>query len=480
VNRMNHYPEPIKRSTTTSFTGKRGSTRDITVFGQDLLSAVPDPYSGPVAGIITVKKSRNRLTTGMYLIPRIILTLFLILIMIGQAGGQAAKEKERLERTRQQLENEIRYTTDLLEKTKQSKQSSLNKLQILTRQIKSREALINTIDKELNDVEVRIAVENVEIDRMSRQLRQLKEEYARMISYAYRNMNGQNRLMFIFSAKDFNQAYRRMKYYQQYASYRRMQAERIESTQTAINRQRKELEEIKTKKLTLMQSQKAEKQKLDREKTEKAKSVKEFSSKEKQLRSTLQTKQQAAQRQEYAIQKLIADEIRASKTEGKNRKATGTSAGGNVLELTPVERQLSSSFSANRGHLPWPTDRGFISGSFGQHDHPVLEHVKVKNNGIDIMTERGAAVRAVFNGRVSRVFSLASINKVVIIRHGEYLTVYSNLGDVMVREGQQVTARQQIGRAFVDPDEQKSEVHFEIWRGKTIQNPESWLATRGN
>lgn len=419
--------------------------------------------------------------------PVIAPVLIFLWILAGSVAvfGQASKEKERLERTRQQLENEIRYTTDLLEKTKQSKQTSLNKLQLLTRQIRSREALIAAIDKELNEVDLKIAVENVEIDRMSRQLRQLKDEYARMIRYAYRNMNGQNKLMFIFSAKDFNQAYRRMKYYQQYATYRRMQAERIETTQTAINRQRKELEEIKSKKLTLIESQKAEKQKLDREKTEKAKSVKALSSKEKQLLSTLRTKQQAAQRLEFAIQKLIADEIKASearaaKSEGKNRKSAGSPGSGNVLELTPVERELSTSFSANRGRLPWPTERGYISGSFGQHDHPVLEYVKVKNNGIDIMTQRGAAVRAVFNGRVSRVLSMTGINKVVIIRHGEYLTVYSNLGEVSVREGQQITARQQIGRVFTDPDEQRSELHFEIWRGKTIQNPETWLAGRGN
>jgi len=139
---------------------------------------------------------------------------------------------------------------------------------------------------------------------------------------------------------------------------------------------------------------------------------------------------------------------------------------------------LSSSFSANRGRLPWPCDRGFISGSFGEHAHPVLEYIKVKNNGIDIMTERGSQVKSVFNGRVSRVLSLPNLNRVVIIRHGEYLTVYSNLGEVSVRDGQEVTAKQNIGQVFTNPDDQKTELHFEIWRGKVIQNPENWLAGR--
>lgn len=410
------------------------------------------------------------------------LTVLLLFLALFQGFGQASKDKDKLQRTKQQLEEEIRVTSEMLEKTKQSKQTSLNKLQILTRQIKSREALINAINKELDDLEMKISVGNVQIDQMSRQLRQLRDEYARMIYYAYRNMNGQSKLVFIFSARDFNQAYRRMKYYQQYAAYRRTQAERIESTQSAINFERKELEDKKSRKLTLIQSQQAEKQKLDREKIEKAKSVKEFSSKEKQLLSTLRSKQQAAQRLEFAIQKLIADEIKASaarseKGETKGKSTNGATSG-NVMTLTPSERELSSSFALNRGRLPWPCERGFISESFGQHDHPVLEYVKVKNNGIDIMTERGAAVRSVFNGRVSRILSLTALNKVVIIRHGEYLTVYSNLGEVSVREGQQVNAKQQIGRVQTDPDEQRSELHFEIWKGKTIQNPESWLAGR--
>jgi len=414
--------------------------------------------------------------------------LLILFLLSFQLSGlsQATKDKEKLQRTKQKLEEEIRYTNDQLEKTQKNKQSSLNKLLLLSKQIKSREALIDAINRELNDVQVKISVENLQIDRMSKQLQGLKSEYARMIYYAYRTMNGQNKLMFIFSARDFNQAYQRLKYYQQYAAYRRRQAERIESTQTAINRQRKELEDIKNQKLSLVESQQIEKQKLDREKTEKAKAVREFSSKEKQLLATLRTKQKAADRLEFAIEKLIADEIRASEERlrksaaGENKSANASKTAGNrsTMALTPREKELSSSFSANRGRLPWPCDRGFISGSFGEHAHPVLEYVKVKNNGIDIMTERGSQVKSVFNGRVSRVMSLPNLNRVVIIRHGEYLTVYSNLGEVSVRDGQEVTAKQNIGQVFTNPDDQKTELHFEIWRGKVIQNPENWLAGR--
>ncbi len=414
----------------------------------------------------------------------LLMVFFVFLLVPGYS--QSAKDKEKLLQTKQKLEEEIRYTTDLLRKTQKTKESSLQKLQILAKQIKSREALIAEINRELNDVQITMAVDSIQIDRMSKQLQNLKSEYARMISYAYRTMNGHNKLMFIFSARDFNQAYQRLKYYQQYASYRHIQAARIESTQKAINAHRKELEGVKSQKLNLFQSKVSEKQKLDREKNEKTKVVKELSSKEKQLLATIKTKQQSALKLENAIEKMIAEDIKASeertrKKDSKGKKtapAAKAKTGQPYMNLTPKEQELSSSFAANRGRLPWPCDRGFISGNFGEHAHPVLEHVKVKNNGIDIMTEHGSAVKAVFGGKVSRVMSFPSLNNVVIIRHGEYLTVYSNLDDVSVKDGQEVTVKQIIGKVHANSGDQKSELHFELWRGKLIQNPEYWLAGR--
>lgn len=410
--------------------------------------------------------------------------LLLLLVLVIPFPSSAQADKEKLQKTKRQLEDEIRYTTDLLEKTKQSKQASVEKLKILNQRIRSRESLIAAINKELSQIDMNIQVENVELDRMSKQLKALKEDYARMIYHAYRTMNGRNKLMFIFSAKDFNQAWQRMKYYQQYSEYRRRQAIRIENTTHIINDQRRDLEAKKQEKLSLFEVQQKEKAKLDLEKQEKAKTVKELSSKEKQLMATLKTKQQAAARLQYEIEKLIAAEIRASeermkKTDGSDKKSGGKIVSGPaVYEMTPRERELSTSFAANRGRLPWPCEKGFISGTYGEHAHPVLDRVKVKNNGVDITTEPNAQVRAVFNGKVSKVMSFPNLNNVIIVRHGEYLTVYSNLDVVSVREGQEVTTRQSIGRVHYNADEQKTELHFELWKGKMIQNPESWLAGR--
>ena len=401
----------------------------------------------------------SKITYAMWL-----LMVFVFLLSF-PGYAQSSKEREKLQRTKQKLEDEIRYTTELLEKTQKNKETSMNMLKILAKQIKSRESLINAINRELNDVQVTMLTDSIQISRLTKQIHDLKSEYARMISYAYRTMNGHNKLMFIFSSRDFNQAYQRIKYYQQYATYRRHQAAKIESTQKAINAHRQDLEEIKSQKLNLVQSKQSEKQKLDREKTEKANAVKEFSSKEKQLLATLKTKQQAAQRLEDAIEKLIAEDIKTSTERIPKKEAK-------------VNKELSTSFSANRGRLPWPCDQGFISGSFGEHAHPALEHVKVKNNGIDIMTEHGSAVKAVFAGKVSRVMSLPGLNNIVIIRHGEYLTVYSNLDEVRVHDGQEIAVKETIGKVHANSGEQKSELHFELWHGKVIQNPEEWLTGR--
>lgn len=426
--------------------------------------------------------------------PTIQLSAFAVLLVIflvslhGFVYSQKSKNSEKLLQTKKQLEQEIRYTTELLGKTQKSKQVSLNKVKILRKQIKTREDLINTINQELMAMEVQLVVEKMQVDRLSKQIQTLKSEYARMIYHAYRTMNGNSKLMFIFSAKDFNQAYLRLKYYQQYSAYRRTQAARIQASQQQILSHRQELENIRNEKLNLVGSQTREKQKLDREKSEKDKAVKEFSSKEKELLATLKAKQRASDKLTAEIEKSINDEIRASeerlrkksKTTAKKTTAdkSGASSAPARLELTPMEEQLSSSFAANRGKLPWPCERGFISERFGEHAHPVLKLIKVKNNGVDIMTEQGAQIRSVFGGRVSKVMSFQQLNKVVIIRHGEYLTVYSNLGEVTVREGDEVKAKQVIGKIQSGADDQRPELHFELWKGKTILNPSLWLANR--
>ena len=397
-----------------------------------------------------------------------VLTLLLALLLaFGSASAQ--QNRQSLNKSKKQLEEEIEYTNSLLEQTQKTKESSLNKLQLLNRQIGKREELIQTINTEIGTVDEQIAAGNTAIGTLNGDLKSLKADYARMIYYAYRTMRTTNRLVFIFSASDFNQAYLRLRYYRQYAESRRRQAEKIRSTQEALNRKQQELQEVRDQKMALVSAQERTKMKLTQEQQEKDKTVKELSRKEKELMATLKTKQNALNKLQAEIEKLIATERAAAK------KATGSKTS-TEMSLTPAEKELSGTFAASRGSLPWPSEKGIVISTFGEHPHPVLKYVKVKNNGIDISVSNGTPIRSVFEGKVSRVLTVPNLNKVVIIRHGEYLSVYSNLDAVNVSEGQEVKTKQVIGTIHSDPDDGKSELHFEIWLGKTIQDPQAWLS----
>ena len=404
----------------------------------------------------------------------VLIIVFLVSLI---AGAQESKEK--LQKSKKQLEEEIRYTNTLLDQTRKSKENSLNKIVILSKQIEKRQSLIETISTEVDQIQVQADLQNQQIGKLSEEIKKMKDEYARMIYYAYKNLNSYNRLLFIFSAKDFNQAYQRLVYYQQYSAYRRTQAELIRSAQMELTSRHRILENTKRDKMTLVLSKEQEKERLTREKEDKDKSVAELSQKEQKLRASLNEKKQSAEKLQKEIERQIAAEIRAStdrakKVDKKDHNARMETTKTEIM-LSPVEMELSSSFAANKGRLPWPSERGIITGTFGEHPHPVLKYVKVKNNGVDISTEKNSSVRAVFKGKVSRVMSFQNFNKVIIIRHGEYLTVYSNLEEVSVKDGQEVGTRQIIGKVHTNPDDAKTELHFELWLGKSIQNPQDWL-----
>ena len=399
---------------------------------------------------------------------RLIWKIFLLCAFLGlgiQVSGQ--KSKEELSNSRKKLEDEIQYTTKLLDKTTKTKETSLRDLKLLNNRIKKREALISNISKEIVVVNREIREDNRLIKKQTRELKEMTDEYAKMIYYAHKIMKSQSRLAFIFAADDFNQAYQRLKYYQQYTSYRRKQAERIREAKIALSKQMHSLETTRTEKLKLKESESDEKSHLDREKTQKDQTIQTLSKKEKQLLASLRTKRAAVKKLQAEIERIIAEEARAREANAANRNP----------EAVAAELRLSSTFAANKGKLPWPTERGVVTSTFGEHQHPVLKYVKVNNNGIDIMVSRNTQVKAVFNGTVSRILSVPSLNKVVIIRHGEYLTVYTNLDEVNVVSGQSVSTQQVIGKAHYDPDEGKSELNFQIWKGKAILNPQPWLSS---
>lgn len=403
------------------------------------------------------------------------LTLLLLILSI-PANLSAQNEKSALQNEKKQILEEIAYSNKILAETSKNKKSNMNSLVVLQQKIRQRERLINNGRAEIRLLDREIEEAGDSIFQLNVELKKLKEEYASMIYYAYRNRNSYDRLVFIFSSDDFNQAYRRVKYFQQYGTYRRTQAELITRTQEALTEKEQRLEQQKADKQSLLARQEVEKQTLEHEKTEVNGTIQDLSQQEKGLKATIRSKEKAVKKLEDAIARIIAEEIRLAEERARAASnATKTSSG---FSLTPEELELSENFASNKGKLPWPTERGVVSSTFGEHQHPVLPRVKVKNNGIDIMTSEGEYARAVFNGEVTRVISVPNFNNVVIVRHGEYLTVYSNLDEVLVSKGETVITKQRIGRIYTDRNENKTEMHFEVWKAKDLMNPASWLARK--
>lgn len=397
----------------------------------------------------------------------IISCLWVAIMFIGVAQPQ--DKKTQLQADKKKIEEEIEYTNKLLEETKETKKASLDHLVIIRNKVSNRQKLIETIGSEIEIVEEQIAINNEIIKDLSKDLENLREEYAKMVWFAYKNRSAYNKLMFIFSASDFNQAYQRMKYFSQYSEYRKKQAAMITSTRRQINEAIAELESFKHQKLSLLSSKEQEIAMLNNEKKEQNRMIEGLTDKEKELVALLEEKEQAAMELQREIERIIAEEMRLA----AEKTGSGSSS---TFSLTPAEKILSDNFEANMGGLPWPLERGIISSYFGEHPHPLLKNVKTKNNGINILTDTGTKARAVFAGTVTRVMSIPSYNYVVMIRHGAFLSVYSNLDEVYVEKGDPVEIKQEIGRVFTNLKDNKTELHFELWKSKTLLDPAKWLA----
>lgn len=381
-----------------------------------------------------------------------------------------SQTKKELEAKKRKLQKEINYTNKLLKETRKNKDHSLEELLSLKSKINARTNLISAINSEMKLINTEIEASNTEINNLEIELAELKVEYAKIIYYAFKHRSSFDKMMFVFASRDFNQAYKRLKYIQQYSEYRKAQAQEIVNTQEELKNSIETLKQTKQEKSVLVSLEEQEKQKLASEETEKETIVKKLQGKEQELKSKLQKKQAAAQKLQKAIQRIIEEEIRKAREAAK--KAGKTSKG---FPMTPEALKLSNSFASNKGKLPWPVIQGVITAKFGKHPHPVLQGIVLNNNGIDISTTKGAKARAIFSGEVSSVAIIPGEGKVVMVRHGEYLSVYSYMTDVYVKKGDKVTTKQELGALVNDPGKGKAQVHLEIWKGMTKLNPQYWI-----
>ena len=389
-----------------------------------------------------------------------ILCMFFCFSVSGQSLEELRKRKEK-------TASEIEYINNLLKETNSNAKASLNRLSVLDRQIKLQDALISNISGEIGYIDSAIQKNLRWIDSLSIALQSVKIKYAAMIRYADRNQDNSNQLLFLLSAQDFNQAYKRFVYLREYADYRRKQAEKISEYKYLITGQLLEFNRQKDEKQHLLMSKVSQTRIIERQKKQQKDVYSELQQKEKDLKKKLENQRKAELRLEQEIERVITEE--AKKTNRKSSKETG-------FALTSEEKVLSGDFSNNRGKFPWPVQRGLITDHFGEHPHSVLKYVVVRNAGVDITTQANAKARCIFKGEVTKVVAIPGGNIAVIIRHGNYLTVYSNLSEVFVKAGQQVEGKEEIGSIFTDPnDDNKTVLKFQLWKENTKLDPEDWL-----
>ena len=391
---------------------------------------------------------------------------FLFSLFLLTSGIYAQQTRQNLEEQRRQVLREIEVTNGLLRETVRGQEQSLAKLNLLNAQVEQYNRLITSINAEIAYTNRQISATTTQIIQMTNDIERMKTEYAILLNQAYKNRGQYNQLIYVLSAKDFNEAYRRMKYFQQYSDYRKKQVTEIQIKQVELNEAIELLNAQRAENEQLLVEQRNENAKLQAVKKELEEEANKFRARQRQLTAQLQEQQQRERRIQNEINRLIEGEV--------NRRSTPTTSF--FDRLTPEERVTSNSFRANRGSLPWPTERGSITGKYGVTRHALLSNVEMPSSGITITTVANADVRAVFNGEVTEVGGVPGNNMFVIIQHGNYFTVYINLIDVSVKQKDRVSIRETIGKVYTERGAPSAELKFQVYDGATRQNPELWLS----
>lgn len=430
---------------------------------------------------------------------RTILTILFSFLILTLSMGQTVKE---LEAQRKAALKRLETTSKVLSETKKTQTTSLNKLNIINKSIQERKSLINNIDKEINVLEREMSKLGTETRQLEKQLDVYKAEYVKLVREAYINRSIYSKVTFVLSAKTFDQSFRRLRYMQELTTYRKSQVEKIEKTKLEIERKNEELEKHRQTQVVIKDQKSSEATKLIKDQKKENTVYADLKKKEKTLQTDLKKQQKIANDLNNKIERLIAEEIRkaeekaklaeekarlarekanksnqtATSEKGTEKKDDKQSSSTTTYALTKEEKLISGNFSANAGRLPWPVEKGFISGRFGVQPHPALKYVTTNNKGIYIQTPARSDARAVFEGVVTQRFSVPGSNNGVIVQHGQYRTVYANLTQIYVRIGEKVSAKQKIGQIYTDSEsDNKTELYFQIRKDKAILNPESWI-----
>lgn len=396
--------------------------------------------------------------------------LFISLFLFFTATSQS-QTKWQLEKKRKQIRQELRQAQKLLLKSQQEEEALLSELDDLNKIISMRSELIHTVKEEELKLSNEIAINQKEIDRLTTSLEQLKKEYAQMIVQSYKTKTKQSRLMFLLSSKNFDQAYKRLQYIKQISSYRKLQGEEIKHTQVELSALNDSLTLQQDEKVLLIALHNKEQDSIKKEKSSQEQLVRRVKEKEQQYLTQIKAKQRQEAQIDRQIQRLIREAIAKSNAKN-NKKSSGFS-------MSPEEKLVASSFVANKGKLPWPVERYVVVRRYGKQKHPTMPGITINSNGIRLATETNAKARAVFKGKVLAIQLQPGRKKMVYIQHGNYISVYKNLKNVLVKSGQAIKTKQQIGTIHTDAITGKTVLEFALFKNTSIQNPENWI-TQGD
>lgn len=397
--------------------------------------------------------------------------------------GQNDQQK-KLEQRKAQIQKEIREFQELLSKEKKKERSVLHEITEKDAKIKLSEKLINTTQKQTRLLNDDMYLNQLQINKLNRELKVLKEDYAKMLVKSYKARSQQSRIMFILSSDNFLQAYKRTQYMKQYASFRKIQGEEIHLKMEELEKLQAKLSEQKKEKQKLLSESEKEKRALEEDKKEQEKLIKLIQKDKKKYTADIQKKQRESKEIDRKIDRMIKEAIaaanrkaaaeKASSSSGTTKQAAAAATSANKIALTKEGEIVANNFKANKGKLPWPVEKGFVSLRYGDQPHPLQPSLTVHNSGVEITTEEGANARAVFAGEVMSVQMIGG-NMAVYVQHGNFITVYLNLASVSVSKGEKVAIKQNLGRIYTNPNTGKTVIKFLVLQNTTYLNPQSWL-----
>lgn len=387
--------------------------------------------------------------------------ILLLILSFFIVTKSVAQKRSDLEQIKKEKLAEIEKLNELLKQTSNNKEFSINNVGLINKKIELRREIIEDLNNQIIGLGSKIDILTIDIEKRNSQIIILKTEYSKIVYSSYYHFKSFKQLLFIAASSNFNQAYRRINYLKQYTTHRKNLLKNISSEIVILENKIAELQESKNQKSVLLVDREKETNALENDKTQQKKLAVHYSSMEKKLKKQLLDLQEATKKIENEIERIIREEAIAKAKRSK--------------KVINEDLKLTANFGGNKQQLPWPIKNGSVVSYFGEHEHPVFKGIMVKNNGIDISTKCNSDVYAIFEGVVSKIFAIKGANFAVILRHGNYLTVYQNIQNIEVKIGEKVSLNQVIAKSYCVNGEEISNVHFEIWNELKKMNPLEWL-----